>query len=232
MHDTSMIEAIVEECPPKLLFVYGKAKTMYSESDMSLSEEHEILDRPEVAPRIRQSYVDAIQALNPFDKVEAEDIQKTREWLIHSQSLHKPHNMEEHLGVLAILISPNRSHTFLMQHRKAGIWLPPGGHVDIHQTLQEAVRAEVCEELQVQSITMLIDNPVFLTRTLTQGTNAGHIDITFWHALEGNPEDSYIIQEKEASDVMWMSIDELLSRKDMSHLHRGFQKLRNMELTI
>jgi 8-oxo-dGTP pyrophosphatase MutT (NUDIX family) len=36
--------------------------------------------------------------------------------------------------------------TLLLKHRKLGMWLPPGGHVEPGETPDEAVRREVREE--------------------------------------------------------------------------------------
>lgn len=36
--------------------------------------------------------------------------------------------------------------TLLLKHRKLGMWLPPGGHVEPGETPDEAVRREVLEE--------------------------------------------------------------------------------------
>lgn len=196
-----------------------------------MSPDHlESPEMPVIPSHVRQSYIQAITAIQPFDAEEADAITQTMQWLQTSNTLNKPYNMDEHLGVLGIILSSDRRQTFLLEHRKAHLWLPPGGHVDLGLTLQEAAVQEAQEELGILNPVILTDTPVFLTRTLTQGMNAGHVDVTSWFILEGNPNDTYVIQEKEASQSAWMDIRQLLESKELSHLHRGFMKLDKMKL--
>src|SRR5690606_7302035 len=94
-----------------------------------LSESHPEEGVVEVPRDVRESYIRAVSAIPPHDDLERDDIAATLRWLNASEHLNKPHNMDEHLGVFAIVLSENGSHTFLLKHRKAGLWLPPGGHV-------------------------------------------------------------------------------------------------------
>lgn len=181
----------------------------------------------EVPQEIRESYIQAIASIDPFDEIESKDIAETLQWLRTAASVNKPQNAEEHLGVFAVVLSPDLQHTFLLHHRKAGLWLPPGGHVDAGLTFQEAAMQEVREELSMHTPNLIADNPVFLTRTLTQGLNAGHIDVTVWLLVEGNRRHAYHVQEKEAADSGWQEIDQLLRSTAFANLHRGFQKMKN-----
>lgn len=182
-------------------------------------------DGIEVSPEIRESYIQAISAISPCDEIEAKDIEKTLKWLESAEHVNKPHNMDEHLGVFSVILSEDRKQTFLLNHRKAKLWLPPGGHVDLGQKLDECAVMEVEEELGMKEPKLIIDIPVFLTRTLTQGTNAGHIDVTAWLLLEGEVHSTFEIQEKEASQSGWIQIEELLQTAELSNLHRGFKKI-------
>ena len=179
----------------------------------------------EIPLGIRESYIQAISAISPYDEAEQRDIETTLLWLKASEHLNKPHNMEEHLGVFAIVLSQDREHTFLLNHRKAKLWLPPGGHVDLGQRLHECALMEVEEELGMKEPKLLTEVPVFHTRTHTQGMNAGHIDVTSWLLIEGDPESTYQIQAKEASQSGWYNIKELLRTGELSNLHRGFKKI-------
>ena len=48
----------------------------------------------------------------------------------------------------------NEERVLLIQHRKLGKWLPPGGHIDPNETPPEAAKREVLEEtgLEVELI--------------------------------------------------------------------------------
>lgn len=181
----------------------------------------------EFLPKLKESYIKALEKIVPYDDEESMDIKRTIEWLQKTEHVHKPHNMEQHLGVLTFVISPDHKSTFLLDHKKAKAWLPPGGHVDSSLNLQEAVDLEIKEELKTEA-KFFDTNPYFHTRTLTQGLNANHTDVTFWFILEGNPDEHYEVQEKEASGSKWSDIEEILSDKNYSHLHRGLKKMQGI----
>lgn len=193
-------------------------------------EFREMDSTPEVPAEIRASYIEAIQTIKPHDELERNDLEKTLEWLRSASALNKPHNMDEHLGVLAILLSLDRLHTYLLNHKKAQLWLPPGGHVDLGKKLHECAVDETREELGIEEPKLITETPIFLTRTLTQGKNAGHIDVTSWYVLEAHRDAIVQIQEKEASESGWVEITTLLKTPELSNLHRGFQKLKNLGL--
>lgn len=179
----------------------------------------------EEGPRLRDHYIAALNQLVPFDKQEEEDIATTITWLRSANQVHKLGSPEQHLGVLNLLLSPDRASIFLTLHRKAQIWLPPGGHVDENVRLQKAVEEEMDEELGAKA-EFYIDQPIFHVRTLTQGANAGHTDVTLWFLLKGTPNHPYKILEKEATDARWFTIDEVLADPAMAHLHRGLKKIK------
>jgi 8-oxo-dGTP pyrophosphatase MutT (NUDIX family) len=136
--------------------------------------------------------------------------------------------MDQHLGVIFLLLSPNRKATFLLNHKKAQLWLPPGGHVDRGLSFQEAVNLEMVEEIGYEPI-FISTRPVFLTKVLTRGLNAGHIDVTAWFLVEGDPNLNYHVLEKEAAESRWADIDELAKMPDYSNLPRLYTKIILME---
>lgn len=175
----------------------------------------------------RESYLEQLRRIEPLDEQEAKDIAETTAWLQSAGHIHKPDNMEQHLGVLTQVLSPDRESIYLISHKKAQMWLPPGGHVDKDVRLQEAVRNEIREELNTEAA-FIDKNSFFHTRTLTQGSNAGHIDVTYWFMLEGDPSVQYEVQEKEASGSKWFNIQEILDDPNFSHLHRSLRKIQNI----
>lgn len=174
---------------------------------------------------LRLSYIKDLMGIHPLDQQEKEDVDLTLGWLKTAQFIHKPLNMGCHLGVLFMMLSPDLKSTFLINHRKAQRWLPPGGHVDSGLTLQQAVELEIREEINIEP-KFLDTHPFFLTRTLTGGVNAGHIDVTSWFLLEGDPEITYEIQAKEASEGKWTDIDSIENDPNLSHLHRAIKKIK------
>lgn len=173
---------------------------------------------------MNKQYIESLKAITAIDEEEQNDIDKTIQWLELSKNVHKPENMEVHLGVLAYIVSEDYKSIFLLNHKKAMTWLPPGWHVDKGLSLRDAIILEIREELDVDAIFHL-DNAFFHTRVTTIGKNAWHIDVTFWFILQWSLSDTYKVQEKEASDSGWFLIEDVLVDKNFQHLHRGVKKL-------
>lgn len=175
---------------------------------------------------VRNSYISDISSIVPFDELERSDIKTSLEWIKSTQNLHKPHNMESHLGVLFMVLTPDFNSTFLINHRKAQLWIPPGGHVDVGLSLQDAVIDECQQELYLKP-KFLIDKPFFLTRTLTTGLNSGHIDVTSWFLVEGDRRENYQVQSKEASEGKWFEIDKIINDPTHFYLSRVLKKIKS-----
>lgn len=183
-----------------------------------LQEEHD---------KARLRHISDIGTIQPLDAQEAEDITTTLEWLKTAQFVNKPKNMDCHLGVLFMLLSPDRRQTFLVNHKKAQLWIPPGGHVDVGLTLEEAVELEMIEELN-ESPRFINTKPFFLTRTLTTGLNSGHIDVTSWFLLEGNPHSQYKLQAKEAIEGSWFDLNNIGHEPSKAYLARAIRKIQTI----
>jgi 8-oxo-dGTP diphosphatase len=51
-----------------------------------------------------------------------------------------------HFTASGIVISDDSGHVLLIEHRKLGCWLYPGGHINADEDPVQAVLREVCEE--------------------------------------------------------------------------------------
>jgi 8-oxo-dGTP diphosphatase len=63
----------------------------------------------------------------------------------------KPATPAKHLVSYAVLIDPHDMAMFLVDHRRAGLCLPPGGHVEQGEDPADTGRREVMEELSIRA---------------------------------------------------------------------------------
>jgi 8-oxo-dGTP diphosphatase len=93
----------------------------------------------------------------------------------------------------------------LVHHRKAELWLPTGGHVDIGEDPIETVRRETFEELGVPAV--FADpsaRPLFTTVTETNGgPKSRHTDVSLWYLLDGAQSDVLHPDEREFAAAQW-----------------------------
>src|SRR5215469_5662675 len=74
------------------------------------------------------------------------------DWMTSGQQLFrtaKPATPPKHLVVYFVPVDPVNRCLLLGDHRKSGLWLPPGGHVEDGEDPRAAVRREAGEELGI-----------------------------------------------------------------------------------
>jgi len=108
-----------------------------------------------------------------------------------------------------------RDRTLLLHHRKLGMWLPPGGHIDPHELPDQAALREVREEsgLEVE----LLDSGYMLghVRVLPQpycvllediSPGHQHIDLIYFARVSGG---ALAPAERETQAARWYTWEEL-----------------------
>ncbi len=87
----------------------------------------------------------------------------TRKWIDSGAGLFcisKPATPDPHLVCYFLLLDPMQKKLLLVDLKKAGLWLPPGGHVEENEHPREAVKREILEELNVEA-DFLFHDPFF-----------------------------------------------------------------------
>src|SRR5688500_11567184 len=124
-----------------------------------------------------------VAALTPLDDLEATHRRETLRWLEGTDDVFRrvsPATPPRHLVSYVVPISPGGD-ILLVDHVKAGLWLPPGGHVDPDEHPADTARREAREELGVE----VEVRPVFLTATQTRDNETRHTDVSIWYVAVG-----------------------------------------------
>lgn len=176
---------------------------------------------------IRHEIHCTINSLSPFDEMEQEHISFTKNWIESGAEIFrtaKPATPDPHLVAYFLLIDSSANQVLLVDHKKAGLWLPAGGHVEPNEHPRETVKREILEELGIEADFMMVD-PVFLTVTKTVGQIARHTDVSFWYLLKGNNEMPLQYDQEEFNDVRWFNINSIPYENTDPHMRRFIQKL-------
>lgn len=97
---------------------------------------------------------------------------------------------------------------FIIHHKKSGLWLSPGGHIDKGETLHEALNREIEEELGVKSFFTEEQMPFLLsTATINNTTQPCKMHYDVWYLM---PTDGSIfnVDPHEFLDTKWVTVDE------------------------
>lgn len=176
---------------------------------------------------IRSKIHRVITAISPLDRTEQEHIRFVLNWIESGSEIfriEKPATPETHLVSYFVIASPDMDKILLVDHKKAELWLPPGGHVDPGEDPKETVRREAKEELGIEA-EFISDEPLFLTVTKTVGNVAKHTDVSLWYLLKCDPNQSFDYDTNEFNNIRWFSIDEIPFEKSDPHMKRFLQKM-------
>jgi 8-oxo-dGTP diphosphatase len=156
-----------------------------------------------------------VEALTPGDELEARHRAETLAWLAATADIfrrEKPRTPSPHLVAYFLVRDAADGAVLLVDHRKAGMWLPTGGHVEPDEHPARTVRREAVEELGVPAVFSPAhgERPAFLTVTETVGPPADrHTDVSLWYVLTGSRDQELVPDPDEFRDVRWWTPGEV-----------------------
>jgi 8-oxo-dGTP diphosphatase len=177
---------------------------------------------------IRKHIHHLVTNIVPYDDIEQEQITDARLWIESGAPIFrikKPNVPIRHLVSYFVLFDEVHQKILLVDHKKALLWLPTGGHVEIDEDPKITVERECQEELRLQA-DFWSPNPLFLTSTITVGLTAGHTDVSLWYVLRGDSHQTYSFDESEFHDVRWFHFDDIPYAKSDPHMGRFVEKLK------
>jgi len=189
-----------------------------------------ILEHENIVDNIRNT----IANIAPSDMLEKSHIQDSLAWLQSGAPIFriaKPDTPNKHLVAYFVLFDPVALKVLLVEHKNAGLWLPPGGHVEVDEDPIDTVKRECQEELGIDA-NFLYQTPVFLTSTLTVGLTAGHTDVSLWYVLNGCHTDNYNFDDAEFHKVQWFNLTDIPYTQTDPHMRRFIDKLLQHESQI
>jgi 8-oxo-dGTP pyrophosphatase MutT (NUDIX family) len=115
---------------------------------------------------------------------------------------------QSHFCVYFLPFNAERKEVFLVHHKKSGLWLSPGGHIDRGETLLEALNREIVEELGVKDFFKVEARPFLLTITAIDNKAQPckeHYDVWYLAPTDGH---NFDIDPTEFHETRWLPIDE------------------------
>jgi len=128
--------------------------------------------------------------------------------------------MVNHFGATGVVFNP-QGRVLMVLHKKLGVWLPPGGHVEENELPDDACLREIFEETGIRaklrhpSRLDLTDGharelatPVAVLLEDIEGNGMhNHIDLVYVCEAE---EGKLTPDSREVKDVRWFSVEEVM----------------------
>lgn len=187
-----------------------------------------------VLENMRDEILDQVKNIEPVDETERLHIDDVLSWIQGPSDIFriaKPDSPPKHLVSYFVVYDPRVQKLMLIDHVKANMWLPSGGHVEIDEHPRETVRREAMEELElVADFRVIGEEPAFITVTETRGPGT-HTDVSFWYVIVGDSTAELNYDKREMRGLKWLSFDEVLAMDDQlldPHMKRFVRKFSRM----
>ena len=154
------------------------------------------------APTLREQ----IERIDPVDERERDSIAQTLARLQWSDDPFAEETNEHHLTASAFVISSRG--VVLHRHRRLGIWVQPGGHVDPGETIEAAALRETREET---GLVVRHRDPVELFHVDVHPGPRGHTHYDLRYVLIAQPDDPTPM-DGESPEVFWFDFADAIKR--------------------
>jgi 8-oxo-dGTP diphosphatase len=156
-----------------------------------------------------------LDGITPLDDLERRHLDDAQAWLSATSDVFRrtasPVAPSKHLVSYFLLVDADDGAFLLGDHRKSGLWLPSGGHVEPGEDPVETVRRECVEELGVEANfdKRTGEQPLFITVTETRSSPPDqHTDVSLWFVLAHSRDETLRPDPREYRSVRWWTIDE------------------------
>lgn len=126
---------------------------------------------------------------------------------VKKKAFTRDENSKTHFCIYFLPHDQQDKKIFIVHHKKSGLWISPGGHIDKGEDLLGALNREIKEELGVGNFFKEDPFPFFLTITPIKNeaqTCEEHFDI--WYIMNTNGAD-FDVDPKEFYETRWMTFD-------------------------
>jgi 8-oxo-dGTP diphosphatase len=143
---------------------------------------------------------------------------------INEGNLLRETNTISHCCVMFVVYDEIERKIFAVNHRKAGMWLFPGGHIEANELPKDNVVREIKEELGLDITHTDIQGPFgmqIIDIENPRTTCKVHFDL--FYALK-KPQQEMVVDMRECGEFGWFTIPEVLEKITDEYYKRSVEK--------
>lgn len=153
----------------------------------------------------------AVAARTPVDEREAAAQVRFLTELDRLPSPFDEHADPVHVTASAIVLNPAGDAVLLHRHKRLGLWLQPGGHIDGGEHPADAAAREVREETGIARVRHVAASPEVVHVDVHPGPKGHtHLDLRYLVEADGEPAPG----RDESQDVRWFGWTDAIERAD------------------
>lgn len=123
-------------------------------------------------------------------------------------------NIEKHFCVSVYVYDKTNKKFLLVHHKKMGVWVQPGGHVELNESPEEAAIREVYEETGINVNLEGERKPrncdyILPLAIQKNEINENHIHMDFVYVAYANNENDIVLNKTESLGINWFSLEEI-----------------------
>lgn len=175
----------------------------------------------------QEEFLDIIQKLQALTS-EEKILQKDFLQRINKGKFTQAEDSVSHFGVFFWPYNPKTKEIFITHHKKSGLWLAPGGHMEPGELPVDTAIREAKEELGclVDSLDPL---PFMISKTpVNMPGYACRTHYEIWYVLHVLPTDgkSFTVDPQEFFDTKWVSMQEANKFLTQLNQQKALRKLQ------
>ena len=163
-----------------------------------------------------------------LDQCEPREVFELARKRLEEGPVSKEENPVSHFGARLVPFDPSTNEELIVDHKKAGTWLFPGGHLDKDEDLLRTLNREISEELGVADFYTSTPATYLVTRKLLNSEKfrcREHFDL--WHIMEIEKE-RIVVDMKEFNGVRWVTYEQALQTVTDDNNLRAIEAIKKL----